>query len=444
MARVWAWLRLASSVLLLTIGGLLSTFAQASDSIDLLSQQANRLVAAGRADDARQLLLEFELSLAGNSQYDFALAEATRLTASAAEAEGLYERVVASDPLHAEAWMRLGHYAFIQADKPKLYTIVGQLEQLQPPPAAAKLIDDWYRWLGVLPTDRNGHWLSVGAGADTNINLGPADDSFVDQDIELTSGSIAKSSGFITTSAGLYGGNRAGLGQARHYRMSASQTEFGSNAEDQQQYAATVSWQWGQSKRQLTTSLGYRHFQNDINESFESTVADIRHRWWLSYWQQLSVSAGHMVRRFDKGDGQPHVRDADRWQLGLDWNYRIDPKSHVVVVTSWYQDQPKTTGSAFKLRGEGLVVSWQSTLRRGLRRTVFVAWNDIQYSNTDSAFGREREETITALGLRMNWLLSRKPGLWAEFELSRQDRNANIDVFDYDRFKWQFSIQWRT
>lgn len=432
-------------VLLLGMGAAIPSMVLAQgDPAALLIQQAMRVSATDSAHAARDVLLEFELDLAGNPQYDFALAEVTRQIGADAEAEVLYERVVSTDPLHAEAWMQLGVYAFQQRDKAKLYDIVGQLEALEPPAAAANVIDSWYRWLGVFPTVRNGHWLSVGVGADTNINLGPADDRFTDFEIELTSGSVAKSSGFTELGAGLYGGGSSGFGKARLFRLALSKTQFGADAADQQLYSGTLKWVSGNSKRQLDTTLGYLRFQNDLDEQYESIAADIRFRWWLNYRQKIALSAGHVVRRFDKGDGQLHVRDADRWRAGLDWSYQADASNRLVAALGWYQDRPEQSNSPFEQRGHRLVLSWQYRSNRGFQRSIFWAHNQAKYRNTDSAFGREREEITDALGMRMNWIVSKPLGLWGGFEIQRQDRNANIDVFDYERLKWQFSLQWRT
>ena len=117
-----------------------------------------------------------------------------------------------------------------------------------------------------------------------------------------------------------------------------------------------------------------------------------------------------------------------KWETGTRWR----PRTYSTVNISTERRQDETNGIGDSIDVGEFKVSWDHEWRDRISTTVGFLFGEDDYSPT------VREDTRFNTGLKINYDWRR----WAKMSAGYQyeDRDSNVDIFDYDRNIFEFTV----
>jgi len=145
--------------------------------------EARRLIAGNRADDAYRLLVLHEARLGGQPLFDYLYGVAALDAGHAGDAITALERVVANDPAAASARLELGRAYYESGDHPAAGRQFRALLAANPPIAVRDTAAAYLRAMKPAATAaRSSGWsggFEFGSGYDSNANAATSDETFL-------------------------------------------------------------------------------------------------------------------------------------------------------------------------------------------------------------------------------------------------------------------------
>lgn len=142
---------------------------------------AQQLIQTGQAEAAYGQLAPLEFKQAGEPDFDYLLGVAALESGRAERATLAFERVLALDPQHAAARLDIGRAYFALGDYAQAREAFAASRRLNPPQAALTTIDRYLAAIeerGTAPrATRVTAYVEAGLGRDSNVSVGPLQDS---------------------------------------------------------------------------------------------------------------------------------------------------------------------------------------------------------------------------------------------------------------------------
>lgn len=394
--------------------------------------QAERLLAAKKGDEAYTLLASHELDLAGQPMFDYLLGLAALDSGKASDAAFALERVVAAQPEFSGARMELARAQF---ERGELALARAQFQYLltQEPPASTRVVIEKYLdAIGNRARLAGSRWAAMaqfGAGYDSNANGSTSEQSFLG--FTLDPRNVETSSSFGELMLGV--GNTLAL-SADSGLVSTLQVSHRANTDasfiDQSVVALGTGFVWAREQMRYNAGVdGYQGWLDGENHERGVNLNLGATRRFGDYEGALSLRGG----RLDYEDSQLGLLDADRYLAGLSvTRLNIGNSSgRIGGALLVGKDDARRPGSPYgnDRYGARLFASWliQS------QSSVYVELSDMKSDYDGPFFGANRKDELLTATVAMDFQ-NFPASKWSVAPRVRYMKSdSDVSLYDYDR-----------
>jgi hypothetical protein len=407
--------------------------------------EAERLLAAGQAAKARELLAAHEAEWAGALRYDYLLGVAALDSGRPAEAIFSLERALASDPGFDGARMELARAQFEAGDLESARTQFAWLATRAPPAGAARAIERYIAAIDARAGARRQRWsawLDAGAGYDSNANGSTADEQFLG--LTLDQKNVETDSPYYTLGAGVghSAGYANGLASASSLRLdwrSHSDAHFVDQAVAGA--ATALYWNMGHWRANAGASGYYGVLDGNAHQSYLGLDAGLARLLGSTWEVGVRVQGGPLTYR----DEQLEVLDVDRYlgALALTRHDAFTPGGRMSVALLAGTDDARhaTPSSDYgnDRLGARLTGRWPLAAATGLYAEAAYLQSD--YEDSPGFFGTDRKDDQWSALVAIDF--ERRPADgWTLSPHARWVRNeSNVALYAYDR--WEAGVNLR-
>lgn len=393
---------------------------------------ADAFLKSGRADAAVALLAPLEEERAGEAAFDAALGAAWLQAGDPARASVALERAVFADPTLAGARLDLAIAYYRMGSVEESRATLLALRALDPPPEAARQIDEYLARIEHAGAQRAWRFASsLASGYDSNANSATARDEFLG--FTLTETSRAAESAFYELGAD--GGVTEPLAPGLSLDADVGLRH---RANPDASFVDTTAAQAAlgiRHEREMTLrSLSLVGYRLDTDGELNSSGAGVNARYQTAIGARTSIGgfAGALAIRYGSDLDEKNV---DEIGLGFVLARLWSPSRRGVVRAELQlgRDSPTHEGSPYgrHLYGIDAALSWRFSTR--LAGELGAAWLRSEY---DEAFftdvlDDDRRDTLTRARAGLGWRFGEAWSLDADVSLARN--TTNVDVFEYDR-----------
>ncbi len=411
------------------------SFAEDADAL----ANAKTLIAAGKFEEAYNLLEPLESERSGDVDFDYNFGVAAVESGNTTRGIFALERVLAINPNHtaarsviAKAYFKSGE---TETAKAEFNNVLGQ----QPSPELASAIENYMaaidKSMGLTTTF--GAYLDFAFGHDSNINSATSVSSIAAAGIapgirfDLNSASQEQSSQFMNLAAGVsfrqpFGKNVALFGIANsNNRMNWANDQFDINALD-----FTLGLSYKKYIDTFTVALQGGSFDVD-SETFRRAFG-VSAQWQrdLDDRNQVSVFTQATHLKYPSSD----IRDADRYIIGAGWGHAFAGDKSPVIFLSAYGGKEATDDSNFDFLSNtiyGVRAGGQMVLNYKWVAYASTSYEHRRYDDDDPAFLIRRDDDQYDFTVGMKYLPIPKWTIKPQLSYLRND--SNNELFDFDR-----------
>lgn len=424
--------RRMAGFLVLSLGALVTTAAAPeAGRHDIVVEQAKSFLRDGNAQQAYELLVDYETDWSGRDGYDYLLGVAALDSGHAGEAIFSLQRLVSRRPEFAGARLDLARAYFNVGDN-ELARIEFDRILKEDPPANVKTAVDSY--LEAIETRARAYtpstqWFAdFAAGYDSNAPAATDDSQFLT--FTLSPNNLEQSSAFgQVTLGGLYSRPVSPesvllvTGNVMH--RSNPSTHFVDPS------SATLGAAWGWVRGSHQTNLGIMASQfwldRDPNKRdygvTGSYVYSINDRWNFNGFA-----------RFGSVRFEPplEVQDVDQLMFGV--GIQQSAKASLLNVSFMgTRDKAQQTGSLFGNDGYGLQVVNTWFAESGRKTFVNLAASTTEYD--DPWYGMDREDDLWSLTLGSTWARFPTPDWTLTLQLNYAEKDSSVGLYTYERWE---------
>lgn len=432
----------ALALILCALSAVVFAEEKPSESAEFL-RQAEQHLAAGDTERALNLLLEHEYEFAGLAEYDYLLGLAAVRSNKAALGLFALDRLLLANPLHAGgrleraiALVQLGQ--FEQADLE-----LAQLEEMSPPPEAAKVIRKYRDRLSerkrLQSEPSHSFMITGGLGHDSNVNSAPAD-----YNVELFGGlfqtTISGMSGTFADLQAQYVG-RFPLNSDNNLQFSAGIQERLYDKSALEQFNLSVlqgsaSWQHKLSQdRSASGSVQFSQVYTDTSREKLLNMLTLKGQLEQPVLQSSRLSSHAILRNASYADLDHN--DYDSLGVGASVLYPMSAVWDIRFTTELereFASAERDGGDAWRGKLK-LVQSFAIAERQKLQ--LELEYRKVLYDDKGFAFYNKlsnayRDDDLISGAAVFSWLI--RPEWYFTGELKYRDQSSNIDFFNSDQF----------
>lgn len=414
---------------------------------DTLATARGHLLAQ-RGEEAWQLLAPLLGELAGTPAFDHLFGVAALETARPVEAIFAFERVLDVEPGNSEARAYLARALFEAGENDSARA---EFERVREGAAAGAMAADVERYLSAIgrrldrDATRYALFFETAAGYDSNV-ASATDERFIAVPalggvlVELASSSRAEGSALWRVGGGGNFSTPLGRdwsllgGASLQHRLPTSESDF-------RQFTANgdLGLEW-RVDGDDTLRLGAAAQRFDVGGEPNRELGGITAQWQRNLDQrtQVTLFGQFAALRFPDQD----LRDVDRYTGGLGFGHAFAGPGTPLLVASVYGGREDATHVAAERVSRSLVgtrLSGQYRIDARLAAFAALTYQYSDYDGVEPAFLRARSEHFVdlALGLRV-----RLAGGWSlSPQLSYARNDANLPLFEYDRWETQLTLR---
>ncbi len=410
-------------------------------------EEALRLIQAGQAEQAYQLLAPLAPAQSGDPQFDYLLGLAALDSGRPGEAVFALERVLAVQPDHARARAEIARAYFQLGEAQTARREFEAVSRQGVPPRVAEALQ---RYLNAIDQRVTGDrrqlrvYIEAAAGYDSNVNSGAGERNvavplFGGAILRLDDAGVENEDGFASVGAGVAGTHPlservdlvGGANIAR--RQLFSDTEFTTASIDA--YAG------------LNVTSGRDVFTGALQaELFEVDDQTFRNAWGLvGGWNRdlgprTRMSAFLQLIRLDYPSQD--LRDSTRYVGGLGLSHAFAVKRTPVVYASAYGGTEDERSSGVPHLGHdlyGLRLGGQLRLLPQVQAYAAVNAEFRDYGGPEPFFLRTRDDTRVEAKLGFDF---RPAKAWTVApQLSYVSNDSNVVIYDYDRTLFAVTVR---
>lgn len=406
---------------------------------------AQALLAAGKAQEAWALLAPLELDAAGSTFYDYLYGIAALDTGRPAAAIPALERVLASEPGFAGARVELARAHYEAGDYPAAEEQFQYLLTQDPPPATRGVIERYLiamdEGAGVTGGGRSRFvpYGEIGAGWDSNANASTGSDNF--GVIVLDPDNVETSSPFVELAAGAHHGYATEPGGVI---ISSGRASYRFNPEADFVDQALLSLgslgqkSWGATRGSVGASAHYSWLDGSQHELGAGIDLGLAQRLGNS-WEVSSVGRAGIVR-FQQDELE--ILDVNRYlgslaltRLGIGPD---DGRLGLAVLFGTDDAQEASSAYGNDRLGARLFGGWQ--MASGSHINLEVAWLETDYDDTpgftDESFSYvDRQDDQWTVALTTDYRDWPASGYSLVPTLRYIRTDSTVSLYDYDRFE---------
>jgi len=404
---------------------------------DGVTDEAERLLAAGKSAKAFALLEPLESERAGDVAYDLLLGRASLGVGQNTRAIFALERVLALEPSNTKARAEIARAYLLVGEADNARKELATIEQQGVPSDVSQSFDRYLAALKRLDGNEKATlnaYAELLAGYDSNVNLGPNRDSVLipgqsPVPIVLSREGRAREDGFAQLGGGV--STRlpinsslavlAGLSGAQRFNFSESDFNLGN-------VDANLGAVWTSGKNVLTVMGQYGTVSVD-HDHFR-TAAGLTGQWQynLDARNQLSAYLQYTDLRYD----DQKIRDAQRWVGGGAYAHLWRDGAMVFASLYGVSEKPKREDADY-LGFDGVGVRFGGRVSLNDSATVFgnLAYERRRYDATDPAYQLVRSDRQYGATLGLAYGLAQGWTLTPQVSLMRNESNAVLS--DYRR-----------
>jgi hypothetical protein len=424
---------------LLTLFLLLAAAVWAADD---LTAQGKKLLDAGNAQAAYDLLKPHESERAGDPEFDYVLGVAALDIGRNTEAVFALERVLAVQPNSAPARAQIARAYFALKETDTAKREFENVKKQDVPQEVRETIDRYLDAIDrVADTEKfkARFFLEFSTGYDTNVNAATqvenvAVPAFNNLILTLASASQQKDDGFFSYSAGMNINGPLGKGWSVIGGVSAYQRN---NFNQQDFNTAYLDGYLGIAKRYARDTFtlvgqGNIFFVDDpqFSQEFRDALGGT-FQWTHDFNARNQVTA--YVQYADLTYPEQSPRDANRYIAGMGYAHAFRGGDPIVYVGA-YGGLEETKDDAFKylaFRPLGLRLGGQKNLSDTWLVFANVAGEWRNYRDIDPSFLVERDDKQYSAGIGLTWLFTKNWRLSPQ--VSYVFNQSNISIYEYHR-----------
>lgn len=410
---------------------------------DAVALQARALMQSGDYAGAYKLLEPLESAYAGDVDFDYLLGVAGVESGNVTRGVFALERVLATEPNHAEARTEMAKAHFklgeIESSKLEFQNVLDQKPTQEVTNAIARYVTAIDKSLGLTTTF--GGFFGFGLGYDSNVNSASSDSNiFIPTfGVLVPNASPETSDGFKSISGGL---------SVRHPISQSVSVFAGVSGSSKLNNSATT---FDTSSLDMSAGLQFKRFIDTVTLSAQDSRFDVDSeayrrtygltlQWQRNFDDRNQGSVFGQATRLDYAGNR--IRDADRWILGAGWAHVFSgDKSPVLFTNAYFGRENARDNQADFLDHHvwGLRLGGQLSVTTKLIPYISTSYERRLYQDQDPIFLADKQEKQyeVALGLRYiparDWVV--KP------ELSYLKNDSNIVINDFDRTMFSVSVR---
>ena len=445
--KVRAWM--AVLVTLALLGWSAAAPAQADDvPLAQLLQEAQTLLAAGRAERAWQRLSPREFEFAGEVAFDYHLGLAALDSGRTARATLAFERVLAVRPNHAGARMGIARAYFAMRDYERARAEFETLREMRPPERARVAIQRYLdaiddRTLPPVRTRWTAH-VSAGAGYDSNVNNATANETVAipalgGAEFSLDPDSLETDDGYMRIGAGaevnhalrenlaVFGGVDASM------RRHLDESDF-----DTQRGEVRTGLRLRNDDHFLSVGLSRGQLRVDGNTNRRTHGLNAEWRYLISARDQVGVFG--QANRF-RHPGALDVQDANQFLGGVSWlrNISLDGRTRISGTLLGGVDNEQGGRTDGDKTIYGVRAGVQHLLQPDLLMVVSAGYREDHFDEDNPLFNTERRDRPRDVSLSLDW---RPLADWSiQPRISYTDYSSNIAINEFERVDVSLGIR---
>lgn len=436
---------LAASVALAT---LLALPAGAAESADPAIANLNQLIASNRYEEAYTLATQLMAEHEGDPEFDFLYGLAAMETGRANEAVFALERITYTYPDQQRVKLELARAFYLINNLPASRQLFEEVLATNPTANVQANIQVFLDLIDERERNIAGsfNWyVNSSLGSDSNINsatelgvittpIGDIELSANGQSIEDTfndiGGGMLYSKPFSKTSALSIGANY------NHHN------NFDSNDFDLDVFSADASY--AHTVSNMRFSYGVRAQQVNLSsENFQTSASIIGNflRAPGNGWTQALTGAFTQVRYDDGINKNASLRDVNQFLLSGVLGKAAGNFNHTLSVYYGDESEQKSAGKNNAQQFYGVAFAEQYQLNSNNLPYVRVSLHRSDNKARDPIFNIEREDNTFSTSLGWIWLWKRNLNVTTDVTFTNND--SNIDLFEYDRVKYQTGLRYQ-
>jgi tetratricopeptide (TPR) repeat protein len=392
---------------------------------------ANAFLATGRAEEAVALLEPLEPERAGEPAFDALLGAALLQAGDAPRASIALERATSVAPQLAGARLDLAIALYRMGSPEEARQAFTALRALDPPPEAARTIDDYL--LRIERDQARRQWsfdLALSSGYDSNANSATSLNEFLG--FTLTETSRATESSFYEVIAN--GGMDQPIGSDLTLNAELSvRHRTNPQADFVDATGSELTLGLRQDTARSARSVGLVGYRLEADGELNSDGAGIGARYQRRLRPRTSVGAFAHALAIRYGD-ELIVKDVDQWLAGFDLAHVWGPLQQATVHAGLQigRDLTRDDSSPYGRRLYGLdaAMGWRFSPRLNGELGASRLRSDYEDPFFPSVLADDRRDTLTQASANLHWQIARKWTLTSELSYSRNE--TNVEVFGYD------------
>ncbi|MFC4161823.1 surface lipoprotein assembly modifier [Chitinimonas lacunae] len=409
-------------------------------------EQAKRLIAAGKQQQAFELLSPQATEHAGEVEFDYLLGLAANDTGKPTQAVFAMERVLAQQPDNLLARLELARAQFMLGELEPARANFEAVKAKNPPASAIPTIDRYLKAIAArqtAPSRSNRRiYAQLGFGHDSNVNSATAESQvalpiFGGLTFDIASDGRKRSDDFANLSAGFNYLHRVDrelawlFGGAAALRRNFDQQEFDTDSYD---FSLGPAFERNDQLWLLTAQAG--HFRLD-GRSYRNH-AGLTGQWIknLTGTQQLILFGQAAKLRYP---GQS-VRDGRRLIAGAAYSQRSDSGSNGFAGLFGGREQVEDRRfDALSFRSLGLRAGTEQVINDRLKLLLSASYEDRSYRGQEVLFLKKRHDKQTDARVGLSYAFDKR---WSLLPLLNYTRNSsNITINDYTRTVFELAVR---
>ena len=427
---------------------LINTFTYAASETDNVISQMNEMIAQGQYAQAYTLGQASLFDLEGDPEFDFLYGLAALESGRPDEAVFAFERIAYIYPDQQRVKLELARAYFTSNNLTAARTLFNEVLASDPGPNVSANIQ---AFLDLIEQRENAvsstftWYVNSNIGSDSNINsateLGVIDTPI--GDVELSPSGQSIDDNFMDLGAGFnynYPFNKNGAAFVRgnfnqHNNFSTSEFDID-----------VLSAETGYALIRENVRLSmYGRFQrvdlNDDEFQSSSSIMGTMQRNAGAGWSQ-GVTAAYTAVRFDTGPNPDNnLRDVNQMLLSGNIAKAAGRFLHNVSVYYGDEDAQRDAGKNNAQTFYGIAFSEQIQFRPGHIPYVRISFHKSENKSVAPVFNIDREDDTFSTSFGWIWQFNRNLNITTDITYTEND--SNIDLYSFDRFKYQTGLRYQ-
>lgn len=412
-------------------------FANDIDYVSLTNEALKTAFLTGDYPFAYQIATDNLIEMEGDAVFDFYYGLTSLRLRKYEEARFTFERLVYSNPDQPRYRLEYGLALFNQQQYEQSAEQFNTVLRTDPPEQVKQNINQYLSFIKQYQRRANKHWslsLDIGSGYDSNINSATDLDAIglirINEDSQSTESGFASLSANLNYTLTLNQKSDVDFNLVTHHKKNDHTSDY-----DIDIVRLKTAWGYQFSKRQsIKLGPSYLEVLLDGQRYGQDSGVFVE---WMKYAKSFIIQSQLGYRIKDYWDS-PEL-EAEQSDTSLSLLFPHGRLTHSVFLYASF-DTPRSEGQKSALKNlANLGYRLNHRLNKQWSWQAVLSSTHTEYLADNSFFGLTRRDDSYHISLGLARVLTRH--LRADVELSSAVNSSNLQLYDYDRNKVQFSLQ---